>query len=91
MSGLIKLACPGCRSVVFEPQNHLDTVSKYFCVSCGRAEPVAVWKNAGLISERGAAWWIEFGARLSRSRLLAAEIKARAQTAVNFYAGGFSA
>jgi hypothetical protein len=91
MSGQIKLACPGCRCVVFEPQNHLDTLSKYSCVSCGRAEPVAVWKIAGLTSERGAAWWIEFGARLSRSRLLAAEIKARAQAVVSFYAGGFSA
>jgi hypothetical protein len=90
MSRLIKLACPGCRCVVFEPQNHLDTLSKYFCISCGRAEPVAVWKIAGLTSERGAEWWTNFGAALARSKRLAVTMKARVRELVS-YGGGISA
>jgi DNA-directed RNA polymerase subunit RPC12/RpoP len=89
--GMVKLACPACGSVVFEPQNYLDNLSEYRCGSCGRNEPVAVWKTIGLLSKTEAAWWVEFYARMSRSKLLAAEIKARAQAVVRFYAGGFSA
>jgi hypothetical protein len=89
--GMVKLACPGCGSVVFEQQNYLDNLKDYSCVSCRRNEPVAVWKIVGFLSAKDAEWWVELYNRMSRSKLIAVEIKARAQAVVRFYAGGFSA
>lgn len=86
--GMVKLACPGCRCVVFEPQNYLDNLKDYSCASCGRKEPVAVWKIAGFLSVKDADWWLELHARMSRSRLVAEAIKARASAIVRSYVGG---
>jgi hypothetical protein len=92
MSGLVKLACPGCGCVVFEPQSHLDTLDqKYSCIPCSHIAPIAAWKVAGIASKKRPDLRVRLAVAASRSRRLAADLRTRAQAIIHSYGGGISA
>jgi hypothetical protein len=53
MRNLVKLACPKCGCVVFEPQTYLArTTETMTCVpECGHAAPLNEWETAGARSK----------------------------------------
>jgi hypothetical protein len=88
MSGLVKLACPRCGCVVFEPEAYLNEMHE--CLGCGHAATIGSWKATGANSEHHPDGWITLAAIASRSRRLLTEIKGRAEAIIHSYGGGFS-
>jgi hypothetical protein len=85
MSGLVKLACPQCGSVYFEPET-----PSFACLHCRHAAPIAAWKAARAASRKRPDFWVVIAAANVRNRRLEAD-KRRMRSTIQSYGGGFCA
>jgi hypothetical protein len=88
MSGLVKLACPECGCIVFEPETYLKETHQ--CLACHYSAPIDTWIIAGVASKKRPDFWVGLAGIMARSRRLAAEAAQRSRAFLRTQAGGIS-
>lgn len=87
MGNLVKLACPQCQCVVFEPEAALSET--YKCLACRHSADIESWKACGAAHKKRPDWQIGIMAAQMSARRLAAKVAKKPLQTIQSYAGGF--